>query len=192
MCCDSSICKNSSDQLGLNEQSLGDVLLSQDDELLHILEDLQNEKSANNNPNCFDGTRISGYFCSDAVFNINRRVLSKDEIKVLEKGLNFAPIQKKVNEPELRKDFDEFCRRMRIKWRFRNEPSENSSTIPAFRSKSTWKPPTGHPNLEVFLSRFEKELLEDIVTSLRYSNLSTEAWKATRSLADDRSIVTKK
>ena len=146
LCCDSSICKNSSDQLRLNKQSLGDVLLFQDDELSHILEDLQNEKMVNNNPNCSDDTRISGCFCSDAVFNINRRVLSEDEIKVLEKGLNFASNQKKVNQPELKKDFDEFCRRMRIKWHFRNAPSENFSTIPAFRSKSTWKPPTGHPN----------------------------------------------
>ena len=42
-------------------------------------------------------------------------MFSEDEIKVLEKGLDFAPIQNKVNEPELRKDFDEFCWRMRIK-----------------------------------------------------------------------------
>ena len=42
LCRDSSICKNSSDQLGLNEQSLGDGVSSQDDELLRILEDLRN------------------------------------------------------------------------------------------------------------------------------------------------------
>ena len=81
---------------------------------------------------------------------------------------------------------------MRIKWHFRNESSENFSTMPAFRSNSSWKPPTGHPNLEVFLSCAEKELFEDIGTSLRYSNLSTEEWKAIRSLVDDRSIVIKK
>ena len=119
-------------------------------------------------------------------------MLSEDEIKVLEKGLDFAPVQNKVNEPELRKDFDEFCRQMRIKWHFKNEPSEKFSTIPAFRSNSSWKPTTGHPNLEVFLSSVEKELLEDKGTSLRYSNLSTEEWEAIRSLADDRSIVIKK
>ena len=97
-----------------------------------------------------------------------------------------------MNEPELRKDFEEFCQRMTIKWHFRNESSESFSTIPAFRSKSSWKPPTGHPNLEVFLSIVEKELSEDIGTSLRYSNLSTDEWKAIRSLTDDRSIVIKK
>ena len=119
-------------------------------------------------------------------------MLSDNEIKVLEKGLDFAPIQNKVNEPELRKDFNEFCRRMRIKWHFRNEPSESFSNIPAFRSKLSWKPPTGHPKLEVFLSSVKKELFEVIGTSLRYSNLSTEEWKATRSLADDRTIVLNK
>ena len=132
------------------------------------------------------------YFCSDTVFDLSRRVISEDEIKVLEKGLDFAPVRNKLNEPELRKGFDKFCQQMRTKWHFRNEPSENVSAIPAFRSKSSWKPPTGHPNLEVFLSSVEKELFEDIVTNLMYSNLSTEEWKAIRSLADDRSIVIKK
>ena len=66
------------------------------------------------------------------------------------------------------------------------------STIPAFRSKSSSKLPTGHPNLEVFLSSVEKELFEDIGASLRYSNLSTEEWKAIISLADDRNMVIKK
>ena len=51
--------------------------------------------------------------------------------------------------------------------------------------------PAGHPYLKIFLSSVEKEFFEDIGTSLRYSNLSTEEWKAIRSLADDRSIVIK-
>ena len=38
------------------------------------------------------------------------------EIKVLEKGFDLAPIQNKINEPELRSDFEEFSRRMRTKF----------------------------------------------------------------------------
>ena len=53
-----------------------------------------------------------------ALFSIFVSVLSEDEIKVLEKGLDFPHIQIKVNEPRLRQDFEEFCRRMRTKWRF--------------------------------------------------------------------------
>ena len=55
-----------------------------------------------------------------------------------------------------------------------------------------WKPSTGHPNLEVFLSCVEQELFKDIEIPLRYSNLSSKEWGAIRSLADDRSIVIKK
>ena len=51
---------------------------------------------------------------------------------MLEKGLDFAPVQRTPNEPELCKDFEEFGRRMRYKWYFRNEVSETFSEIAAF------------------------------------------------------------
>ena len=95
-------------------------------EVLEILEEL--ESNANDNfIGCehkynTDDSRMKGYFCSDTVFNFNK-VLTEEEIEVLEKGLDFAPIQRNVNEPELRQDFENFCRRMKIKWHFRNEPS---------------------------------------------------------------------
>ena len=44
------------------------------------------------------------------IYIYSGRVLSESEIRVLEKELDFAPFQRKVNEPELRKDFEEFCR----------------------------------------------------------------------------------
>ena len=65
---------------------------------------------------------------------------------------------------------------MRMRWLFRNEPSNNFSEIPVFRSKSSWKAPTGHPVLEVFLSSVEQELFKVIEIPLRYSNLSSEEW----------------
>ena len=86
-------------------------------------------------------------------------MLIDTEINVLVKGLDFAPIQKKLNESELRSDFNEFCRRMRLKCHFRDE-SENFSKIPVFNPKSRWLPPQGHPCLEVFLSQDENELFE--------------------------------
>ena len=100
------------------------MLSSQDDELLRIFEDLQNKKSVNDNTNCSKDTRTSGYFCSDAISKLSRTVLTYNETRDLEKGLDFEPIQNKVskvNKPELTKDFYEFCRRMGIKWHFRNE-----------------------------------------------------------------------
>ena len=81
---------------------------------------------------------------------------------------------------------------MRMKTNFRNETSQDFSETPAFRVKSSWKPPKGHPNLEVFLRKIADELFKVIETPLNYSNLTKEEWQAIRYLADDRSIAIKK
>ena len=163
---------------------------TQDEEILNILEGLQG--SANQRVECTEQCRLTGNFVSDTVFNLSNKVLSDTEIRVLEKGLDFAPIQNKLNEPELRRDFKEFCRRMRLKWHFRNEPTPEFSDRPAFSPKLLWNPPTGHPNLVVFLSQIEHELFQIPDKCLPYSNLSKDEWQAIRSLAEDRSIAIKK
>ena len=81
---------------------------------------------------------------------------------------------------------------MRIKWHFRNEPTQEFSDNPAFSAKSTWNPPKGYHNIEVFLSEIEHELFQIFDKCLPYSSLTKEEWLAVRSLADDRSIVIKK
>ena len=115
-------------------------------------------------------------------------------IQVLEKGLVFSPVQRSFNEPELLKDFEEFARKMHIKWNFRNEPSEGFSDTPAFCPKSSWKPPPGHPGLESFLSQIEKDIFENLVNGSTpiNSNMTKKEWDALKGLADDRSIVIKK
>ena len=109
------------------------ILSSQDREILSILEELQTKSlsKASNKSN----DRISGYFCSDTVFNLTEKILTDIEIKVLEKGLDYAPIQNKINEPELRKDFEEFCKRMMLKWHFRNESTPYFKEIPVYALK---------------------------------------------------------
>ena len=72
--------------------------------------------------------------------------------------------------------------------KLRNLFSPNS----AFSPKSSWNPPTGYSNLEVFLSQIEHELFQIPDKCLPYSNLSKDEWQAITSLAEDRSIVTKK
>ena len=86
---------------------------------------------------------------AQTVFNLSNRVLSDSEIKVFEiKNLEFAPIQGKIDEPELRKDFHEFSTRIRSKWNFLNVPSQDFSEVPAFRVISSRKPPKVYPNLK--------------------------------------------
>ena len=126
---------------------------------------------------------LEGYFCSDTVFNLSGKVLTDTEIRILQKGLDFAPIENKINEPELTTDFEEFCHRMRTKWHFRNEPTSEFSVTPVFSLKSTWKRPMDHPNVEVFLSQVEQKIFKEVQNPLGYSNLYKEEWKAVCSLA---------
>ena len=61
--------------------------------------------------------------------------MSNAKIKVLEKGLDYAPIQKKIKEPELRRNFENFCRQMKIKWFFSNEPTPSFNESPTVKTK---------------------------------------------------------
>ena len=175
LCANSSECQNSS--CSFIESNKTELFSTQDRELVSVLVDLENIDN-NSEANAIGKTRLTGYFYSDTVFNLSRKVLTDSEIKVLEKGLDYAPIQSKINEPKLRNDFEEFCRRMRLKWYFRNEPSSEFSETPSFTPKSLWKPPKGHPSLEVFLSEMEKEVFAVPDSRLGYSNLSREEWRA--------------
>ena len=81
---------------------------TQDTEILDILEELLYHEPCIRTSGTRDG-RLQAHFCSDTVFNLSNWVFSANEIKVLEKGLHFRTIQQKINEPELRKAFEEFC-----------------------------------------------------------------------------------
>ena len=80
--------------------------------------------------------RLKCYFCADTVFNLSQKVLTAAEIKVLERGLGFVPTHNLINEADLRGDFEDFSGKMRCRWYFRNEPSDDFSSGPAFRPKS--------------------------------------------------------
>ena len=170
------------------------ILDSQEQDFLDILKELQTA-----DPNVpskrlatSSAIRMTGYFCSDAVFNLSKRILTDIQTKVLEKGLDFAPIQRKINEPELRQDFADFSRRMHTKSFFRNEPTSQFSTMNKFPPKSTWKPPKAHRKLEVFVSQLENEIFKFLFENLRHSNTSKEESEAIGALTDDLTIVIEK
>ena len=111
---------------------------------------------------------------------------------MLEKSLDFAPIQIKINEPEPRQDFPDFDGLMCTKCFFRNKSTLQFSEIPVFPTQSTWKPPKGHPNLEVFLSQLENEIFKLPFENLRHRDASKEEWETIRASADDHIIVIEK
>lgn len=104
------------------------MLSSQDDELLHILEDLQNESPVNNNPVSSDESRIRYYFSIWVT-----RCYLKMKSSFWKNDLDFVSIQRKVNEPELRQDFEEFCRQMWRKRHFRNKALDNFNKTQAIQ-----------------------------------------------------------
>ena len=117
--------------------------------------------------------------------------MTETEIRVFEKGLGFAPTPTRINETDLRADLNEFARKMRCKWFFHNKPTENFSEAPAFHAKLNWNPPTGHPAIEIVLSKLETEIFSVLPgTPLDY-NLSNEEWLAMRGLAEDQNIIIK-
>ena len=124
---------------------------SGDEELVNILHNLHESQgvTSEKSPKSVNG-RLRGYFCSKTVFNLSRKVLTETEICVLEKGLRFAPTPTRINEIDLKRNFNEFSRKMRCKWYFRKEPTENFLEKPGFNVKSNWNPSNGHPALEIF------------------------------------------
>ena len=68
--------------------------------------------------------------------DIGGKVFWDMEIKILKKGLHCALIQNKINKPELRRDFEDFARWVRLKSYIRNEPASLFSECPPF---TPWK-----------------------------------------------------
>ena len=98
------------------------------------------------------------------MFSSSRKVLTETEIRFFEKGLGFGPTPTRINESDLKRDFNEFPRKMRCKWYFRSESTENVS---------------------------EKPVFSILPGSPRDYKLSKEEWLAMRGLAEDRNIIIK-
>ena len=71
------------------------------------------------------------------------------------------------------------------------QPTENFSEAPAFRVKSNWNQPKGHPAVEIFLSKLETEIFSVLPDTPLDYNLSKEEWLAMRGLAGYRNIIIK-
>ena len=100
----------------MQRSSIVNDLTQGDESLLETFESL-----CDNNKDYSEEERMTGSFVSDYVFNLSKKILSQTEINMLEKGLGFPATPSFINEAELRKDFNEFSRKMRCKWYFRNK-----------------------------------------------------------------------
>ena len=94
----------------LNISGSSHDLTKGDDSLLEILQSLgvNNDNFLETDSDC-----IKGSFSSDSVFDLSKKVLSKTEIKVPEKGLGFSPTPSSINEADLQRVFHELARNSR-------------------------------------------------------------------------------
>lgn len=114
------------------------------------------------------------------------------EIRVFEKGLDYAPFQNKVTEPELRSHFKKSWRRMHLKWHFPSKPTPIFSNVSWYTPKSSWKTPKGPRNFEVFSNLSGDGNFKIANSKLGYFNFSREEWQTMRALVDDKRTIIKK
>ena len=81
---------------------------------------------------------------------------------------------------------------MRITWLFRNKPTQDFNSIPAFSPKSSRNLALAHVNIKTFLNLIDLKLSQILNRRLPYPNLTKNECLVERSLGDDRSIVVKK
>ena len=67
--------------------------------------------------------------------------------------LDFAPIQRSINEYKLEKDFEDFSTRMRIRWNSRDELSKILQINQHFNQNPS------HPGLELFQINLKRKSL---------------------------------
>ena len=66
----------------------------------------------------FRRSGLEGKFVSKNVINLSRRNLSSAEISLLSKGLKFAPTANKIDQAKLKRELEEYGRKVRLMWLF--------------------------------------------------------------------------
>ena len=99
------------------------------------------------------------------------------------------PSANKIDRAKLKRELEEYGRKFRLKWHFRND--EGTLAAEKFRPKSSFNPRNKDAIIENYLSCFEERLLDIEITSKRYNNLTKDERDALYSLKDDPSIIIK-
>ena len=137
----------------------------------------------------FRGNRLEGKFVSKNVINLTRRNLSSAEISLLLKGLKFVPAANKIDQAKLKREVEEYGRKLRLMWHFRND--ERPFSQERFTPKSTFNPRKKDAVIETYLSCLEERLLDTDIPSKRFNDLTKDERNAMYSLKDDKSIIIK-
>ena len=133
------------------------------------------ESSSNNSPEnnaeTSDSKRMEGKFASQNVFNLSDRVLTENEIKVLDKVLNFVPTPEKLDRLQIKNDLEKLGRDIKLRMFYQNDLSPSFSEKPAFKVPSSWTPPIRDVQHELYLSEIEDKQININESGKSYPNL---------------------
>ena len=85
-----------------------------------------------------ESNRYKANFVSPNAINLSKLNLTKDEISLLSKVIQFVPTPKHFNNALLREELKYFGRKLRLKWFFHND--ERQANINLFEQKSKFNP----------------------------------------------------
>ena len=100
------------------------------EEGLHQEEEIEEVDDGDNKDEVFvkvPSSRLTGVFVSGSVVNLSCKSLTEDQIKLLSRGLKFSPTPRDIDKSQLKLDIEEFKRKMRLKWYFRDNNNNDSS-----------------------------------------------------------------
>ncbi|KAJ8037466.1 hypothetical protein HOLleu_18283 [Holothuria leucospilota] len=130
-----------------------------------------------------------------SVINLSDCSLTKPQLCVLSKGLNFSPLPSSVDRLSLRESIANFERSLRLTEFFHDSKSiDNSDFDPKlikFRAKSSWTPPA---NRDKYLDSFISVVTSEIMRAPEhraFGNLSSEERCALRDLSSNFNVVIK-
>ena len=133
--------------------------------------------------------RLEGKFVSKNVIIVSRRNFSSTEISLLTKGLKFVPTANKFNQAKLKRELEEYGRKLTLMGYFKND--ERPFFKERFKPKSTFYPRNKDAVIETYLRCLEEMLLDIEVLSKRFNNLTKDERISMYSLKDDKSIMIK-
>ena len=99
------------------------------------------------------------------------------------------PSASKIDPATLKRELEEYGRKLRLMWHFRND--EQIFTADTFRPKSSFNPKNNGAIIDTYLSCLEERLLGIKILSNRNNSLTKDKGDAIYSIKDDSSIVVK-
>ncbi|CAI5961980.1 unnamed protein product [Closterium sp. NIES-65] len=123
-----------------------------------------------------------------AVHNLSRRQLSEDELAGLALGLKFIPTPPSLDHEQLRQAVEQFQRRVRLAWQFR----DSRRPVPRFRvPRPSWQPSSGPEEVEEYLAGVADRVegLSELIGGPARPNVSRRVLGALQRFIDDGVVV---